>query len=502
MKVYDLISLLKSHFFVEASFLSDNFDFEKEVELTSDSNNVHSNSIFFAISGPNRDGHDFLDQVLKAKPVLVVLSYFPKSLFKKQDFNFIQIDKTNHAFERCVAYSKNRPDQFMNIVGVTGTNGKTSITYMLEQVMTKLIGATGVIGTNNHRLGNQIWETNNSTPGPKELYERLDVFRLLKAKNVAIEITSHGLDQGRVESLSINSAIFTNLTQDHLDYHGTITKYFAAKEKLFNQLLLKSEKNNKVAIVNGDDRYGKKIKPVQGCYFLTFGQKKYNDIQFKVLKSDVSGTKIKITHPWGKSFLLEFPMPGVHNAYNLAAVYAWAGSQGISSVDFKNAIAHFPGVPGRLQRVVEVKEKIVFIDYAHTPDGVDKTLSTIRNLLKGKNKKLITVFGCGGDRDRTKRPIMGQLAEKWSDVVFVTSDNPRTEDPDKIILDILKGMKSKKSRFVFSDRAIAIHKAIELAKPGDVVAILGKGHETYQIIGTKTVPFDDYKEAMECLKNN
>lgn len=465
--------------------------------IADSSNQVKDGSIFFAIKGNSVDGHKFVNEAIAKGAVLIVIQD-AKFVKNKNRIPTILVKDTRLHYEKMCSLFFGRKDEHLFNVGVTGTNGKTSTTYLIEYMLQNHGIKTGVIGTVNHRVGDKIWPTNHTTPDPWTVHKRFSDFHKVGARASAVEITSHGLDQKRMRSVSFDVGIFTNLTQDHLDYHGTMTNYFLAKEKFFVDSLGRSNKAEKYALVNGDDSYGKKLKMAFGVTKYFFGQDKTFPIWFEIKEKSFEYQWIKIGY-FNKHYSVKLPLLGMHNVYNFMPCIFICDLLKIPLSSVFKKMELFAGIPGRLQRVKEIKKKHVFIDFAHTPDGMAKTIDAIRSLrgeLKSKGK-IITVFGCGGDRDKLKRPLMARTAEAKSEIVILTSDNPRSENPLSIIDDIKKGFKNKKDKFFESNRSLAIKKAMELSKDGDTVLILGKGHETFQIIGDKKFPFNDYTEVIK-----
>lgn len=472
----------------------------KVSQLTDSSNKVGASSIFFAIKGHGSDGHKYIKDAVKKGALLIVLE--DKSFIREiKSTPYVLVNDSRRYYEKMCSLFFGRQDEWMFNVGITGTNGKTSTTYIIEYLLQSHGIKTGIIGTVNHRVGKKVWPTNHTTPDPWTVHSRYKDFRRQGAQATAVEITSHGIDQKRMHSVNFNIGIFTNLTQDHLDYHGTMENYFSVKEKFFTELLAQSGKLEKFALINGDDVYGKRIKVHSAVTKHFFGKDKSFPVWFNVKEKQFLFQKLEIGY-FGKRFEMKFPLLGDHNIYNFISTLFVCEYLKIPIESVVKKMESFSGIPGRLQRVQEVRNRNVFIDFAHTPDAVAKTIETVRELraeIKSKNR-IITVFGCGGDRDTTKRPIMGQIAEAKSDVVVVTSDNPRTEDPNKIIEEIKVGFKNQNDKIFEVNRSLAIQKAMQLSKPGDIVLVLGKGHENYQIIGDEKRPFDDYKEVVKYAK--
>jgi UDP-N-acetylmuramoyl-L-alanyl-D-glutamate--2,6-diaminopimelate ligase len=392
------------------------------------------------------------------------------------------------------------PSEKLFCVGVTGTNGKTSITYLIEHFFNHLKRPTGVIGTINHHVGSRIWPTEMTTPHPIELQQRLHEFLAAGAQTLAIEVSSHALDQKRIAGIEFDVGVFTNLTRDHLDYHSTMKEYFEVKQTFFTEILNQSKKKKVFAIINGDDPWGKKINPGKRAKVWTYGAKN-TDFGFKLKSMNFLGTEFSLDTPLG-SAVIKSPLIGTHNIYNVMAAVATGLAGDLELVQLEDLIQSFGGIPGRLQLVPNNKGIAILVDYAHSPDALENVLMSLQKVRR-ENKttgKIICLFGCGGDRDKGKRPLMAQVAQKLSDTVIVTSDNPRTEDPLQIINEIKAGFDSTlQNPFVEADRAKAITLAIEYAKANDVILIAGKGHEDYQIIGKEKFFFSDFEIARTLL---
>ncbi|HEX4922813.1 MAG TPA: UDP-N-acetylmuramoyl-L-alanyl-D-glutamate--2,6-diaminopimelate ligase, partial [Bdellovibrionales bacterium] len=361
---------------------------------------------------------------------------------------------------------------------------------------------TGVIGTINHHLRDKIWPTELTTPGSVELHGRLRDFADHGAKALAIEVSSHALSQHRGEYIDFDAAIFTNLTRDHLDYHSTMDEYFAAKAKLFTGLLPRSKKSRKAAVINSDDSYGRQLAAIAKAPVVTFGQSQ-SDFKFEILSEDFSGSQIQYDFR-GSRHAVKVKIPCRYNVYNAAGALACVLALGLDAAKARSDLESFMGVKGRLERVVHGRKFHVFVDYAHTDDALTNVLDSLGAIRakQAQKSRIITVFGCGGDRDKGKRPLMAQAAVRGSDFVVITSDNPRTEDPDKIIQDIVAGVpKTALGKTVLTEtlRRDAIETALEIAQDGDVVLIAGKGHEDYQIIGKQKYPFSDVEIVREIL---
>lgn len=471
------------------------------VSLTNDARQVRLGAVFVAIRGTKNDGHKFINNAVQQGAIALVVESKEKI---PDSFNgsTIVVKDSRIALDLLASHFYSNPSKEMFCFGVTGTNGKTSVTYMLECVLGKAGIATGVLGTIDHHLGTQVWPSEMTTPDPIMLQQRLREMRNSGARAVAMEVSSHALSQARADGVHFNTAIFTNLTRDHLDYHKDMQEYFETKQKLFTEAMRRTVKIPHFAIVNVDDPWGRKMRVEGQTGIWSYGQAKDADLRFHIVEMDFSKTYFELHSPFGfhKSWI---PMCGVHNVYNAVAVVAAAATAGIPPKYSLEALSTFAGVPGRLQNVPNHKSLHVYVDYAHSPDALEnvlKSLGRVRSDLKAHNK-IWTVFGCGGDRDKGKRPLMAQIAARYSDRMMVTSDNPRTEDPLQIINDILEGFSAteRKGAMVEVDRKKAIQKVISQAQPGDVILIAGKGHEDYQILGTEKIHFSDFEVAKEFL---
>ena len=474
--------------------------FGREVSgICFDTRKVTPDSVFVAINGTSGDGHDYLEDAAKAGAIALVVENKSK-IPADYPFLVVELGDTRAALDMLAAKFYGYPSQELFCFGVTGTNGKTSITYILEHILSYFNKPLGVIGTVNNRIGKKVWPTQMTTPDPVLLQQLLRNFVDEGAVAAALEVTSHALEQSRVKSVNFNTVIFTNLTLDHLDYHKTMQNYFAAKQKLFTDMMWLTLKSPKFAVINVDDSYGRRLKVAEDVIAWTYG-KSESDFQFKILKMDFSETEIELKTEI-ETIKVVLPVSGQHTIYNIVASIVAALSCGLSLQQSFEALKSFNGVPGRLQKVPSHSGKTVFVDYAHTPDALENVLNSIRQVRADSKlqSKIITVFGCGGDRDKTKRPVMGEIAERLSDFVVVTSDNPRTEDPESIISEIRNGLKSSEKNYeCMVDREMAIKKALQIAGPGDVVLVAGKGHEDYQIIGTEKKHFSDFEIAQKYL---
>ncbi|WP_374075188.1 UDP-N-acetylmuramoyl-L-alanyl-D-glutamate--2,6-diaminopimelate ligase [Bdellovibrio bacteriovorus] len=469
--------------------------------LFNDARLVVPGSVFVAIRGSKLDGHTFIpDAISKGAAALVVED---RSLVPTSYAGFVlQVPNSREVLDLLASRYYLDPGQELFCVGVTGTNGKTSVTYMTEAILNEGRIPTGVIGTVNHHLGDKVWPSEMTTPDPIFLQKRLREFRSEGAMAVAMEVSSHALDQKRVDSVPFNTVIFTNLTRDHLDYHVTMENYLEAKQKLFTDLLWKTEKHPCYAIINTADKFGRRLRVADPAVLWTYGAPD-SDIRYEILRMDFALTHFKVQTPMGDGEV-HLPMSGTHNVLNALAALGAGLSAGLPLSVCISALDKFTGVPGRLQSVPNAQDLSIFVDYAHSPDALENVLTAIRSVRENlkSSARIWTIFGCGGDRDKGKRPLMAQMALKYSDNVVITSDNPRTEDPNDIIKDILAGVAGadKAKTTVVVDRKEAIHQTIKKAQKGDVILIAGKGHEDYQIIGKDKFPFSDVKVAEEALQ--
>ncbi len=473
---------------------------EQEVSgIYFDARQVKPGSVFVAIKGTEKDGHDYVNDAVKNGAIAIVVENKSTAL-NNELFLFVEVPDTREFLDSLAARYYNSASQDLFCIGVTGTNGKTSITYILEHILNENNKLTGVMGTINHRVGDKVWHSQMTTPDPVTLQGRLREFKDRGAVCAAMEVSSHALAQKRVESVHFNSVIFTNLTLDHLDYHKTMQNYFQAKQKLFTDLMWSSCKKPKFAIINVDDSYGRKLKVADEVITWTYGQSEA-DFQFKILNMSFTETEFELKTPLEKS-IVKVPLSGLHMVYNIVASAVAALGCGVSLAQTFKSLKNFTGVPGRSQIVDINHEKTVFVDYAHTPDALENVLKSLNEVRKTSKltNKIITVFGCGGDRDTLKRPLMAEIACRLSDQIFITSDNPRTEDPLAILQQVAAGVPAEfKNYSVEIDRERAIQSAIQSANAGDVILIAGKGHEDYQIIGTEKKYFSDFDVARKYL---
>jgi UDP-N-acetylmuramoyl-L-alanyl-D-glutamate--2,6-diaminopimelate ligase len=455
-----------------------------------DSRKVQPGFLFVAMRGSKLDGHKYIDTALAAGAVAVIAETAPPS--ERAEIAWAHVADARLALAQVAAVFHMAPQEQLIISGVTGTNGKSTTACIIRHLLNKALVRCGLLGTMFYDLGRGKPSTaSHTTPESLELFGYLQQMLSNGCRAATMEVSSHSLDQHRVHGIPWRAAVFTNLTQDHLDYHGTMEAYFAAKSKLFETVA--AQKQGKM-IINGDDLYGKLlIKKYEGTQrVVTYGFGANCDLRAVNVRYDMLGTQFELNAK-GRQFLVRTPLIGDFNVYNVLAALGAADAMGTNFREAVNHLKTVPQVPGRLERVSEEgKSRMhVYVDYAHTPDALKNVLSTLRSL---KPVRLISVFGCGGDRDRLKRPLMARAAEEGSDICILTSDNPRTEDPEQIIADAKKGFLGKAYTTIV-DRQQAIKTAIMNAKEGDVVLIAGKGHEDYQEIHGVKHPFDDRRWA-------
>ena len=379
---------------------------------------------------------------------------------------------------------------------MTGTNGKTTVAFLLKHLLDVAERPCGLIGTVRYVIGPRELPALRTTPEADDVQRLLREMRDVNCRAAVMEVSSHALEQNRVRGVEFDAAIFTNLTQDHLDYHETMEAYFAAKSRLFEQLATQRHKRG-TAVFNIDDRYGRRLLDEFGprVNTITYGQSSNAMFRAGDLRTDLQGTQYSL-HAGGKSYLVRLPLFGPFNVYNSLAALAAMQALGHDVRKSVEALKDAPQVPGRLEKVAGSKAFRVFVDYAHTPDALDNVLRTLRALAP---ERLITVFGCGGDRDRAKRGPMGRAAEELSDWCIVTSDNPRSEDPAAICSEITAALRADNHEVII-DRRAAIRRAVAMAGPGDIVLVAGKGHEDYQEFADRKVPFDDVAEAASAIR--
>lgn len=453
-------------------------------QVTDDSRKVTSGSLFICVKGPVLDGHDYAKAALDQGAVAVVCE---RDLgLEKQ----ILCDDTHAALAEICGNWFGNPQKKLKVIGITGTNGKTSVAHMMKCILEQCGFRTGLLGTIQNLIGQEALPAKNTTPGVYDLYELFSKMVDAGCTHAVMEVSSHALDQRRVEGIRFAAGIFTNLTQDHLDYHGTMENYFEAKTKLFDLCDL--------AVVNLDDPYGETLSKLAACKVATYSAKSDSStFSAKNINFRPDGVDYDMVG-FGVIGRIRLNTAGKFSVYNSIAAAVCAKELGLPINEIADALTSLHGVKGRAEVVPCDRDFTIIIDYAHTPDGLQNILNTFKECPKNR---LVVLFGCGGDRDKTKRPKMGTIAARLADFVIVTSDNPRTEEPSAIIADILEGMKDISTPYkVIENRIEAIQFAVANAKSGDIIVLAGKGHETYQIIGHDTVHLDEREIIADALK--
>lgn len=459
---------------------------EKEINaIAYDSRKVQKGDLFVCITGFQTDGHKYAQKAIEAGAAAIICEKEIQS--DNKDVTIIQTKNTRHALAVLSANYYKHPCDSMNVIGVTGTNGKTTTTYLIKSVLDSIKHKVGIVGTIENRIGDKILHTDRTTPESLELQQLFYQMKQENVTDVVMEVSSHSLDLHRVDGIQYNIGIFTNLTQDHLDYHKTMENYKIAKSLLFQR----SDKS----VINIDDEAGEFMKQNAKGEVLTFGIEKQADITAKEIDISADGVKFTLCYN-NKQYAVSLHTPGRFSIYNALGAIGACVFMGIAMEDIIAGLNSNIGVAGRFQTIKSSKANAI-VDYAHTPDGLENILKTAQEFVKGK---IITVFGCGGDRDRTKRPIMGEIAGKLSDYCIITSDNPRTENPTSILDGVEEGMKKTNCEYIkLVDRREAICHAVEYGQKGDLIVIAGKGHENYQIFADKTIHFDDVEEVKKAF---
>jgi UDP-N-acetylmuramoyl-L-alanyl-D-glutamate--2,6-diaminopimelate ligase len=473
--------------------------------LAYDSRQVKPGYVFVALRGHQLDGHDYILEAIRKGAVAVVAEEF-KGV--EGQVTRVKVADSRKALSKLAVRFYGSPFNDMNLIGITGTNGKTTTSYLLESILRAAGARPGVLGTITYRFSGKLY------PAPVTTPESMDVMRMMRemadggVTDVIMEVSSHALDQGRVQDCPFRVAIFTNLSRDHLDYHKTMEEYFRAKSRLFVSLGKSRPGYGPHAIINVDDPYGRELVAMTGATVWTYGLDERCRVRGELLSADRTGIHVRLITPVG-DIVVKSSLLGHFNHYNIMGAAAAGLALNLSLEDIAEGIAGLKAVPGRLELVQNHRSLTLVVDYSHTPDALLKAMQTLRSY---GGKRLITVFGCGGDRDRGKRYDMGLLAGEHSDLVFITSDNPRSEDPFSIIKEIERGTKKAGMKLLEwpvsnndisggylleVDRREAIRKAVSLADQKDIVLIAGKGHEDYQIIGKEKRHFDDREEASQ-----
>ncbi len=445
-------------------------------------------TLFFAISGTRTDGHLYLDQAL-AKGARAVVSEGPRRV--PESVSWIRVRSIRRVMALASDSFYGHPSRKLRLVGITGTNGKTTTAYLIHAILNTETKSL-MLGTIQSMVGDSVAPSKLTTPESFDIQAALRQGWEAGCRAGVLEVSSHALTLDRTFGCHFPVAVFTNLTQDHLDFHATFGDYFEAKKRLFDPAYNPGLEHS---VINGDDEWGSRLA-LQAPGAVTFGLAPEREVRAATYETSVEGTRIEIRWP-GRSLEVESRLVGRHNVYNILAAASACSALGISDAAIREGIARLQVVPGRFEILELDRPYAVVIDYAHSPDALENVLRLAREVTTGR---LICVFGCGGDRDRSKRPLMGAIAAGLADLILVTSDNPRTEDPEAIIAEILDGIRSRTPNvLVITDRRSAIRQALDLARERDLVLLAGKGHETYQEVGTRRFPFDERQVVREAL---
>jgi UDP-N-acetylmuramoyl-L-alanyl-D-glutamate--2,6-diaminopimelate ligase len=454
-----------------------------------DSRKIDANDVFVAIRGSVSDGHDYIEKAITLGAVAIVCDTFPETIIKQ--VTYIQVKDTNKALAFMAANYFDNPSQKLKLIGITGTNGKTTIASLLYQLYKKAGYKVGLLSTVKILVDDIEYKATHTTPDSITINHYLNEMIDKGVTYCFMEVSSHGIHQKRTEALCFMGGVFTNLSHDHLDYHSTFAEYRDVKKSFFDNL-----PKSAFALSNIDDKNGAILLQNTVAKKRTYALKSYADYKVQILENQLSGLLLKINgnEVWVK-------LIGTFNAYNLLAIYGTAIELGMESIEVLRLLSVLESVSGRFQYIVSKSNITAIVDYAHTPDALENVLKTI-NDIRTKNEQLITVVGCGGNRDKAKRPIMGSIASDLSDKVILTSDNPRNEDPEVIITEMELGVAAQnyKKTMSITDRKQAIKTACQLAQPNDIILIAGKGHETYQEINGVRHDFDDMKMVKELLE--
>ena len=466
-----------------------------------DSRKVTQGDLFIALEGYLTNGKDYINDAIVNGALAIILDSNNQALQTDSSIPVYTVPDLKSRLGLLASRFYGNPSENLHITGITGTNGKTSIAYYLAQALADLGDrSVGTIGTLGHGIFGKMKSQINTTPDVITINGLLNEFSLRQISDVVMEVSSHGLEQGRVDNINFDTAVFTNLSRDHLDYHGDITDYGEAKKKLFTNPGLKN------AVINTDDLYGEKLAAeLSGkTNVIRYGISERSNVSNNadtlvsatIKRQEINSLKLGIVSPWGTDDLTVF-VSGQFNVYNLLACLGVLCTKGIPFKKAIKALSQVKGVPGRMEFFGTPSSAKIFVDYSHTPDALQQALATLRQHCKGK---LVCVFGCGGDRDKGKRPEMGKVAEQYSDRIILTNDNPRTESPEKIIQDIMSGMSGAPTTEIQIDRTIAIREAIQSSSPDEIILIAGKGHETYQDINSVKLPFSDRQLVRNLLE--
>ncbi|WP_051302142.1 UDP-N-acetylmuramoyl-L-alanyl-D-glutamate--2,6-diaminopimelate ligase [Salibacterium aidingense] len=459
--------------------------------LHMDSREVKTGGLFFCIKGYTVDGHDYAEQAV-SNGACAVVSETDLGLNVPQ----VIVKDTKRAMALMASLFYNHPTRNFRLIGVTGTNGKTTVTHLIEEILKQNGKRTGLIGTMYTKIGEQVSDTKNTTPESLLLQQLFNKMAAAEVNTCIMEVSSHALDLGRVRGAAFNTAVFTNLSPEHLDYHGTMEAYKYAKSLLFSQLGNTYDGERQMAVLNGDDPASADFERMTAAPVLTYGIENACDLQAQNIKTAPAGTAFEIVTPWGNK-TVQLALVGRFSVYNALAAAAACSAEGIPLEDVVSALEKVQGVPGRFEPVDNGQPFAVIVDYAHTPDSLENVLQTLKELPAGNR---YVVVGCGGDRDQAKRPEMARIAAAYGDYAIFTSDNPRTEDPQIILQHMAAGVEGQSNVKIILDRQQAIEWAVQNARPDDVILIAGKGHETYQVVGNQVLDFDDRLEASKAIQ--
>lgn len=459
--------------------------------LAYDSRRVDKGCVFFAIEGEKTDGHLFVEDALQRGAVAVVSEREAPAEFSSR---WVQVRKIRRALSEAARRFYGDPDLKLQLIGITGTNGKTTTAYLLNSILEAAGTRTGLFGTVEYRVGTRVVSAPNTTPESLDLAAYLHELAAGGAKAAVLEVSSHALAQERVWGFRFSAAVFTNLSRDHMDYHHDFESYFSAKRRLFEGL---GTAPPELVVVNADDAWGRRLLALPSPRRITYGIESKSDVRVKRSSESLLGLSATLVTPQGE-LEIKSALVGRGNLMNLLAATATALGLGIPAEKIQAGLDHLSAVPGRFEKIDEGQPFLVVVDYAHTDDALRNVLEVARGLA---GKRVIVVFGCGGERDRTKRPLMGEVAGHLSDLSVLTSDNPRSEDPILIMNDVLVGLQRTGMPYIAEvDRQTAIRKALAEAREGDVVVLAGKGHETAQVLKDRAVPFDDRVVARDILR--
>lgn len=460
--------------------------------ISYDSRKIRPGDMFVCIKGLKSDGHKYIDQALSSGAAALLVE---REIPATTGVAVLLTGDCRRALPIAAANFFGHPSRKIKVVGVTGTNGKTTTTHLIRAILEEQGFRAAIMGTLYARIGDHELQTGHTTPEALEIQEFMHLVQREKGDYLVMEVSSHALDLSRVDQVDFHAAVFTNLTQDHLDYHQSMNRYKQAKLKLFTSL---AGNEGAFAVINADDPAAGDFMNAARANWCLYGINQEADVKAIHLHSSLKGSDFTVVHGTNR-FEINMKLIGRFNVYNALAAIAFALREGVETKAIQTALEKVQGVAGRFEQVDCGQDFTVVVDYAHTPDGLENILRTAREILENR---LITVFGCGGDRDKSKRPLMGRIAAQYSDFCIVTSDNPRSEDPEAIIDDIIPGLSEVENSHYAKivDRREAIHQAICLAKKGDLVIIAGKGHETYQLIKDQVLDFDDRLVAEEFLR--